>query len=236
MERNYVAGPSMQEAPRTSAMAIWAFVLSLLPICFLSQLTGLILGIFSLVNIGKSQGRLKGKGLAIAAVVISPSLMLFSLLMLAMLLPAVARARGEARKMVCRSNLNQIGKAIYVYRDANNDKFPTTETPGDSAGSLALLCPDYIDAKAFICASDPDRKPGMAGASLTEETCSYYYDNTVPPHAPSDRMIVWDKSPDWHYASRNVLFVDGHVEHIREDEFQRRLADQGVPGSAPSGP
>ncbi len=51
--------------PRTSGMAIAGFVTS-----FLCGLLGIILSAVALSEIGKSQGRLTGEGLAIAGIVI----------------------------------------------------------------------------------------------------------------------------------------------------------------------
>jgi len=46
-------------------------------------------------------------------------------LLVGLLLPALARAREEARKTQCRSNLRQIGLAITMYGNDNNDFAPT---------------------------------------------------------------------------------------------------------------
>jgi prepilin-type processing-associated H-X9-DG protein len=38
-------------------------------------------------------------------------------------------------------------------------------------------------------------------------------------------MVAWDKKGN-HGDRRSVLFLDGHVETMREDVFQRKLAEQ----------
>jgi len=229
-EQNVPGVPAATGQPRTSGMAIAAFVCSLVPACGVTQIVGLILGIVSLVKIGRSGGMLKGKGLGIAAVVIAPILLIFSLFLAlpaaGLFLPAVSRARGEARRAACMNNLHQLGFALMVYQN-DHGEFPSTGRPGDSAGSLALLYPDYVpDLRLFRCPADRGRA-GLELGALTEETCSYHYDNTVPPNASYDRMLAWDKSPDYHYGARCVLFADGHIESLSEEEFQSRLAEQG---------
>lgn len=70
----YSHGPydadAMSEPPRTSAMAVVSLVISFLGCCSPVGLLAALLGMFSLVGISKSQGRVTGKGLAIAAIII----------------------------------------------------------------------------------------------------------------------------------------------------------------------
>ena len=85
-----------------------------------------------------------------------------------MLLPALARAREEGRRAVCKSNLNQVGKAATAYSSNNGDFWPSyegcnwtaqavggTDHHGDDpVSSMALLYPDYIDGpKVWNCPS-----------------------------------------------------------------------------------
>jgi hypothetical protein len=64
-------GPDFYEAPeRTSALAVASLVLAL--ICCIPPLpaVGVVLGVFGLISIGGSRGRLGGKGLAIAGIIL----------------------------------------------------------------------------------------------------------------------------------------------------------------------
>ena len=56
----------VSSAPAMSSMAIWGFILA-----FLCALPGLILSIVALNQINRSMGMLRGRGLAIAGIVIS---------------------------------------------------------------------------------------------------------------------------------------------------------------------
>ncbi len=70
----YVSDPyghdQLSEPPRTSLMAIISMVLSLIGCCLPIGFLGAILGVFSLVGISSSRGRVTGKGFAVAGIII----------------------------------------------------------------------------------------------------------------------------------------------------------------------
>ena len=81
-----------------------------------------------------------------------------------MLLPALARAREQARRASCLSNCKQIGLALKQYSADFFDRFPwrqadNTAAPATKAwGDLGLLFPNYCTAfKTFLCPSSKDR-------------------------------------------------------------------------------
>ena len=77
-------------------------------------------------------------------------------LLVGLLLPALGRAREEARKTQCRSNLRQIGMAVHMYATDNQGYFPTmygwgvdnavsTEEQDVQEGYFLLLNTDSTD-------------------------------------------------------------------------------------------
>jgi len=79
----------------------------------------------------------------------------------AMLLPALARAREQARRAVCVSNLKQIGLGIKMYAQDFREFYPITSagTQQTVPGCLGLLYPNYVSAqKTFVCPSDLSHK------------------------------------------------------------------------------
>ena len=155
-----------------------------------------------------------------------------------MLLPALARAREEARKAVCKSNIKQIGLALAMYSNDYEEFYPTrglnlTVGTDDlrALGSLCLLYDQYITAKKiFRCpstADDPnnvefgfniDKTVGLITAET--EGCSYGYDSQKGKLTDPSSAIAADKpeanrlknSPNHTNTGQNVLYYDGHVD------------------------
>jgi len=107
---------------KTSGLAIAALVLGILSFftCGITAIPAIILGIVSLVRIEKSGGRITGRGFAIAGIVVP----VLGFLPLAILLPALARVRQIAFRMVCGTNLSGIGMAMLIYSNDYDDEFP----------------------------------------------------------------------------------------------------------------
>jgi prepilin-type N-terminal cleavage/methylation domain-containing protein len=62
-------------------------------------------------------------------------------LLMAILLPALAKAREQAKRIVCMSNIKQLTLAWNMYADTNNDKIVSTDTPSEGSGQCDQ-CPD----------------------------------------------------------------------------------------------
>jgi len=152
-----------------------------------------------------------------------------------MLLPALARAREEARKSVCKSNLKQIGLALNMYSNDYDEFYPTkgvnvSATFGGAGanqrtlGSLSLLFDQYISArKVFKCPSTDDDPVRLeVTRSLTPTGCSFGYDSQKGVLTNPGVAICADKPASSSGATRNsgnhantgqnILFYDGHVE------------------------
>lgn len=117
----------------------------------------------------------------------------------AMLLPALARAREQARRAVCISNLKQIGLGMKMYSQDYREYYPRTSgsartTAADVApgatdmtaiGCFSLLMPQYISAqKTFICPSD-----------MKHITVDAYADPAELAQLTADRRVLVDPTP-----------------------------------------
>lgn len=126
-----------------------------------------------------------------------------------LLMPALKRAKEEARRAYCRNNLKQIGLAIAMYKDDNNDKPPAylfkpgviTGFPGNNVEYLER----YLGAtNSFICPSD--RTQGRIPMNLGWEyfgtpgsfTGSYAYHMGAPMQfLPDGRRWLQEQISRW---------------------------------------
>lgn len=133
------------------------------------------------------------------------------------LMPALTRARGAARATVSMNNLKQIGMACMMHTADHNGELPPNFG--------ALLKGNVITAQILVAPND--RAPRAVGGQAT----SYVYlldeapglklkigDVPNPPMVP----LAWERRP-FGRRGRNVVFVDGHVEAMREPVFQQRI-------------
>jgi len=159
----------------------------------------------------------------------------------AILLPALARAREQARRSVCMNNLKQIGLAMFVYAQDYDGFLPyQDDSSGDTEPGMLLLYPDYMaQAKTFWCPSDPDTDPPTTithNDPPRDETCarmSYAYFGWTngyinsPEGVPYRHKVTYPypnfgivcdylaESPTQHNGDGgNVLCIDGHVEWL----------------------
>ncbi|KAB2835761.1 MAG: DUF1559 domain-containing protein, partial [Candidatus Brocadia sp.] len=148
------------------------------------------------------------------------------------LLPVLGKARESARRTQCASNLKQIGLALNMYANDNNEALPTTVGSDDAdeeRHSLGKLFDVYItDRKVFRCPSDTGvTETGVltlttTNSSFTGTTTSYGYDDNHTASNDPGVVVVADRlgtdtastglSANHNNKGQNVLFIDGHVE------------------------
>ena len=143
-------------ATKTSGMAITSTilgVLSLVPCSVLTGIPAIILGGLGLSAIGRSRGRLKGKGLAITGIVTGAIsfLLLPIVLGIGLLLPAVSSVRDAASRINNMNNLKQITIALHNYNDSHNELPPAAICAKDGRRLLSwrVAILPYIDQIAL---------------------------------------------------------------------------------------
>jgi hypothetical protein len=138
-----------------------------------------------------------------------------------LLLPALQPAREIGTPARCPSMLKQIGYGCHLYASDYDDKFP----PG-----LGHLYPDIIsDGKVFLCPSAGTAlalEVDLAAAALRqyrpamfkESHTDYVYVAGLTAKDPKDLVLAHDRDGN-HEGHRNVLFVGGNVEWMKEEDF-----------------
>ena len=159
----------------------------------------------------------------------------------ALLMPALGRAKESARSAACISNLRQVGVALQLYVDANNQRLPimrdklaasgTNQPPTNTLPSVEVVLRDELgNTNVLRCPSD--RK------ELFEQTGSSYSWNSLLNGQRADNLKVLGLHFDPHaipvffdkesfHAARgtkkevNYLYADGHIKNLLAIEGTR---------------
>ncbi len=223
-----VLAPPTEQAPvippKTSSMAIAALVLAILSpfTCFLSAIPAIILGIVSLVKISQSKGRLKGTGMAVTGIALPVVLLPFVMLLMGILFPALANTRQLALRVDCAVNMSTIGKAMLIYANDFDDKFPISSKWCDLLIEHAEVTP-----ATFRCKGAPQQ--GRCHYAMNKNL-----ENFDTANAPPDMVAFFETKPGWNQAGGpellttenhqgqgcNVLFIDNHVQFIKTKDLK----------------
>ena len=215
----HVSAAAAPVAAKTSGVAIAALVLGILAfvLCGITALPAVICGIIALVKISNSRGLLKGQGLAIAGLVAGLVSVVFTLLLVAIMVPAFSKAKDQAKASICMAHLRQLSVGVVMYAEDNDGEFPTASEWGD-------LVVDYTgsDKQVFSCLAGPEGIYGYAfnknldGLKMSEIT------------SPGSMVTLFEADAVWNDAGGadmatfgrhgrpgcNVGFADGHVEFV----------------------
>jgi prepilin-type N-terminal cleavage/methylation domain-containing protein/prepilin-type processing-associated H-X9-DG protein len=156
---------------------------------------------------------------------------IFSILT-ALLLPALSRTKEGGRSIACLNNLHQIGLALQVYVQDNQNKLPVMydkplSGPPAPGPSINVVLLSYVNGESniFRCPSDNKRLFELTGSSYAWNVLLNGQDadqlkmltNGYPLH---QIFVVFDKEK-FHRAGDdkhaiNFLYADGHIKNLME--------------------
>ncbi len=136
-------------------------------------------------------------------------------LLMGLLIPALDRVRSISPRMVCGSNLSALGKAMFIYANDNNDKYPTADKWCD-----LLIEHTDVTEKQLVCYGALKQK--------NKSRCHYALNPNCEPNSSPDLVLLFDSKGGWNLSGGpellttenhegdgcNILFNDGHVAFI----------------------
>ena len=157
-------------------------------------------------------------------------------LLASLLLATMGRARETAKRVMCSSNLKQIGQAAYLYANDHGGQFPP-----DLA---TLLQTQDIGAEVFTCpSSDVYKATGattqqVVASILAGDHLSYAWTGAgLMNDAPADVILAFDlerhlRKDGATTTGVNVLLADGTVEFV-DEATGKAIWAQFVAGTRP---
>ncbi|HOA63151.1 MAG: DUF4339 domain-containing protein [Verrucomicrobia bacterium] len=219
--------PSEPRTPPQSGLAITSLVLGILSLACL----GLLAGIPAIICGHKARGRARrapaqygGAGLALAGLIMGYVSLAVTLVVLpAMLLPALAKAKERAQRIHCVSNMKLIGISFRLWAGDHDDHFPFNVST-NSGGTMELCQPDSdgFDRNAayhfralsnelnttriLVCPADKDKQPAQDFESLEAANLSYKLrtGKDLTEANPEEILVVCP-------IHNNILYCDGSV-------------------------
>lgn len=113
-------------------------------------------------------------------------------------LPAVRRIKCIAPRMVCGTNLSQLGKALLMYANDNDSKYPTVDKWCD-----LLIEHTEVTQKDFVCRGALRASNRGRGHYAMNPSCE--------PNSPAELALLFDSKGGWNQSGEfNMLTLVNH--------------------------
>jgi len=181
----------------------------------------------------------------------------------ALLLPALSKARAQAKRVQCVNHLRQTGIAFQNFAQDHNGQFPMS-VPMSAGGSLEfarnaygipgefyfsfhhfqVLSNELVTPKVVICPADR-RQPAANFAVLGNQAVSYFVGISAVPASP-DSILAGDRNltNDWakpatllHFGPNNSLRWTAELHQFKGNLLfaDGRVEERNTPGLTGSG-
>ena len=148
----------------------------------------LVSGIAALVRIKSSKNLLTGEWYAIAGIFISLFLIIF--------LWIGSRPRSIAYRMPCGTNLSNIGRAMLIYAQDHNGRYPEPSQWCD-----LLLKSGEITEKQLKCSANKNKNV----------RCTYAMNPNCEFNSPPDTVLVFETEGGWNqFGGFELLTINNH--------------------------
>ncbi|MGN6368565.1 MAG: type II secretion system protein [Phycisphaerae bacterium] len=140
-------------------------------------------------------------------------------ILVAVALPAIARARHNSRTAQCLSNLHQIGTAFGIYAEMNAYRLPD---PGSVGTQWEDLLSSLVAKNTFRCPEDTELFDSL-GSSYdwrdTSDPLTTLAGKQVLGGVRQDAVLSFDALPGWHIPDgMNAVFVDGSAKSVPREQ------------------
>lgn len=126
----------------------------------------------------------------------------------AVLLPSLSTSRERGRIAYCANNLSQLGKALMMYIDDNDDRFPPVSRDGSaSTWDVELLPYAGFATNLFLCPSDPYRMGSGAGMRSYAANGGVGYSATNMPFGGYSQTPPPLRMSDLDYSRSDIILI-----------------------------
>ncbi|MHC4425866.1 MAG: zinc-ribbon domain-containing protein [Planctomycetota bacterium] len=225
--------------PKTSGLAIAAFVLGILSPCIgVTIIPAIILGIVAIVTIEKSGGRLTGRVFAVLGIVIPVVVFFLIFVLMIALMPALNRVKEQARTIACMAQLRQWGLVLKFYTDDNDGYFFGDKRDNVGSWWMDPLRPYYQDNENLLLCPDAVKPYAEGGQNpfgawkVGDDSGSYGMNGWVCS-PPDGKTELWGRGPAENYLRTPNVKRAGNIPLLLDAMWHEgwpRHTDEPPPG------
>lgn len=156
-----------------------------------------------------AQGHGRGRALTLIEVLVVIAILT---VLLALLVPVLAKVRNSSRAVQCTSNLRGIGAAFLSYANANQGRLPD---PGFAEKSWEQMITQYYTGK-YQCPADCELAPAVGSSYDWRDTgvnSTTMAGKLLADTRRLDVVLAFEALPGWHTkGNMNTVWLDGSVQ------------------------